>query len=240
MTPAPASPAPPPALLENALLAGHPDFGELVFVRHGQQAANNLNDPLRQKDGDAPLSELGTIQAHAAALELERESIDAMYTSDLARARSTAQLIADPHGIEPVIDPDCARSASTATSRRGGRCWTRSGPTAWPRLYRRFEVERSWDAFRLTEPRDAKRSVSNEAMEAILDAHPPTSRVVIVCHGGVINVIVRRVIGVDADMIFFPAHGSISRIGRGPGRLGIVSLNERAHLAHALGVHITY
>jgi hypothetical protein len=41
---------------------------------------------------------------------------------------------------------------------------------------------------------------------------------------------VRHVIGLDADMFFFPAHASITRIARGRGRLAVRTLNEQHHL----------
>ena len=77
-------------------------------------------------------------------------------------------------------------------------------------------------------------------MTSILGAHDPSAKVVVVCHGAVINLIVQEVVGTGPDMLYYPAHASISRIGRGEDRLGIVSLNERSHLMRYPGSTVTY
>jgi 2,3-bisphosphoglycerate-dependent phosphoglycerate mutase len=50
------------------------------------------------------LSELGRRQAGAIAHRLRSESFDSVYTSDLSRARTTAETIALPHGIPVILD----------------------------------------------------------------------------------------------------------------------------------------
>jgi broad specificity phosphatase PhoE len=50
------------------------------------------------------LSELGRRQARAIADRLRPESFDSIYTSDLSRARTTAETIASPHGIPVILD----------------------------------------------------------------------------------------------------------------------------------------
>ena len=50
------------------------------------------------------LSELGHRQARAIADRLRSERIDRIYSSDLQRARETAQTIARPHGLHVTTD----------------------------------------------------------------------------------------------------------------------------------------
>jgi hypothetical protein len=48
------------------------------------------------------------------------------------------------------------------------------------------------------------------------------------------------VVGIESDMFSYPAHASISRIGRGDRRLAVQFLNELAQLCCADGPEVTY
>ncbi|MDA8047152.1 MAG: histidine phosphatase family protein [Actinomycetota bacterium] len=221
------------SLLEEGLLVcseGESPFGELILVRHGQQRTNSFNDPLRTRSGDMELSEMGITQAEATAEELSGEPVAAVYSSDLARALSTATCIAARHQMEVRVDPRLREVGVYRDVPAGASVQEAIGADGAAEVRRRFLAERSWDAFPLTEPRAEREGRVAAAVDAILAAHPHHEKVVVVCHGGVINLIVRRVLGVPEDMVFYPAHASISRLGRSPERLGIVTLNERAHL----------
>jgi broad specificity phosphatase PhoE len=72
------------------------------LVRHG---ATEWNASGRfQGHTDVELSELGRRQARAIALRLRPESFDRIYTSDLSRARTTAETIAASRGISVIPD----------------------------------------------------------------------------------------------------------------------------------------
>lgn len=75
----------------------------LVVVRHGA-TANNL---AAQFTGqlDIPLSPLGEQQALALASALDHERFDMLISSDLQRARSTLQPLADRLGLPVRLDP---------------------------------------------------------------------------------------------------------------------------------------
>ncbi len=65
---------------------------KLILVRHGETEDNAANIVQGQTHGR--LSTNGRSQAKLAALRLESTKIDAVYTSDLDRARATAEAIA--------------------------------------------------------------------------------------------------------------------------------------------------
>lgn len=52
-----------------------------------------------------PLTAQGRLQAEAVAQALAGTSAAAVYTSPLERARTSAEVIAKPHRLEPVIEP---------------------------------------------------------------------------------------------------------------------------------------
>ena len=71
-------------------------------MRHG---ATDWNLQHRcQGASDRDLSEVGLRQAEAIALSLRGENLSAIYASDLKRARHTAEVIGQPHGLPVLIE----------------------------------------------------------------------------------------------------------------------------------------
>jgi len=77
---------------------------ELLLVRHGETAWNA--ERRFQGHADPPLNDVGRRQARVLADELAGERIDAVYASDLARARETAAIVAERRGIPVVALPE--------------------------------------------------------------------------------------------------------------------------------------
>ena len=69
----------------------------LILVRHGSTAWNE--EGKYQGTIDIPLSDRGRQEAEMVAERLRDEKIDAVYSSNLRRARETAEIIARPHGL---------------------------------------------------------------------------------------------------------------------------------------------
>lgn len=63
----------------------------LILVRHAQTASNAERRYMGQED--SPLTKAGRMQAAAVAARLAHQGIDALYTSDLGRASTTAEAI---------------------------------------------------------------------------------------------------------------------------------------------------
>jgi broad specificity phosphatase PhoE len=74
----------------------------LLLVRHGETDWNR--DGRWQGGSDTRLNDLGREQARALAERLDG-SIDVLYSSDLARARETAEIVAAKLGLEVHVDP---------------------------------------------------------------------------------------------------------------------------------------
>jgi hypothetical protein len=73
----------------------------LLLVRHGETDWN-ADGRLQGR----PLSDFGRRQARELAGELEDEELDAIYSSDLARAQETAEIVGERIGLPVVLDPD--------------------------------------------------------------------------------------------------------------------------------------
>jgi broad specificity phosphatase PhoE len=76
----------------------------ILLARHGETDWNL--ERRVQGHSDRPLNESGRAQALALADRLSTESLDAVYSSDLARARETAAVIAARHGLDVIETSD--------------------------------------------------------------------------------------------------------------------------------------
>jgi alpha-ribazole phosphatase/probable phosphoglycerate mutase len=76
----------------------------IFLVRHGEVEGNSGPNRTFAGWGDKPLTEKGIAQARAVAERLASAPLKAVYSSDLQRARVTAEHIAAKHGLEVVAD----------------------------------------------------------------------------------------------------------------------------------------
>jgi broad specificity phosphatase PhoE len=75
----------------------------LLLARHGETDWNS--ERRWQGHADQPLNERGREQARALAAELAARPLDAIYSSDLLRARETAEIVASALGLEVRVEP---------------------------------------------------------------------------------------------------------------------------------------
>ncbi|HET7566757.1 MAG TPA: histidine phosphatase family protein [Gaiellaceae bacterium] len=75
----------------------------LLLVRHGETDWNA--EGRLQGHTDTPLNDYGRRQAKQLAEQLAGEPLDAVYASDLARARETAEILGERLGLTVVLDP---------------------------------------------------------------------------------------------------------------------------------------
>jgi uncharacterized phosphatase len=77
-----------------------PKIGLFYFIRHGETDWNRKG--IYQGPHDIPLNETGIAQAKEAAVKLASLDIDAIVTSPLSRALSTAKIISEVKGDWPL------------------------------------------------------------------------------------------------------------------------------------------
>ena len=71
---------------------------EIFLVRHGE---TDFNKELRyQGHMDVDLNQKGYLQAQKISKRLSTQKIDEVYSSDLKRAKNTAEVIVDPHNLK--------------------------------------------------------------------------------------------------------------------------------------------
>jgi broad specificity phosphatase PhoE len=133
----------------------------LLLIRHGETDWNA--DGRLQGQTDRPLSDFGRTQARQLADALAEEELEAIYSSDLARARETAEIVGGRLGLPVSLDQDLRE-----------RDWgTWEGLTA---------VERDHVEF-VGESTEAHQERILGALRRISDRHPDGS-VLVVTHGG--------------------------------------------------------
>ncbi|MBU2615872.1 MAG: histidine phosphatase family protein [Nanoarchaeota archaeon] len=76
---------------------------KVYLIRHGESEGNKLGINQGQRN-DFPLTEKGREQARKIGKRLAKEKISAIYSSDLKRAKETAEIIGKSHGFLPLLD----------------------------------------------------------------------------------------------------------------------------------------
>ncbi len=87
----------------------NPSF-TLYLARHGETDYNRRR-LMQGRSIDASLNERGALQAEALAERMADVPLDAVYASTLKRAWQTADLLARPHGLVPLLLPDLVEMA---------------------------------------------------------------------------------------------------------------------------------
>ncbi len=201
----------------------------LIVVRHGETLYNVQSRYTGQSD--IPLSALGEQQAAALGKRLAAEPLAAIAASDLQRARVTAQAIARYHKL-PVQEDVDLREISFGT-------W--EGATYNEIVARDADLVQRW----LADP-TIHAPPGGETVIQLRDRVAPAlqrwrtrwpeATILWAVHGGVIEVLLCHVLGVDLKLRWQFRHenASITEIDLGCKGTRIVRLNETAHLDELL------
>ncbi|MEY4165284.1 MAG: hypothetical protein RL419_1126 [Actinomycetota bacterium] len=191
---------------------------ELIIVRH----ALPLRVEKESGRADPELSAEGQLQAEALGTYLSHESVDAIYSSPLVRARQTAA-------------PLARRLSITIREEDGIAEWDRNSNEYIPMEEMRATNHPKWQAMMRgewvsDENQEEFNSRVRHSFDSIIEAHQ-SDRVVVVCHGGVINYYISHILGMPSTQFFYPHYTSIHRVKAiAGGRRSLVALNETAHL----------
>jgi len=199
----------------------------LIAVRHGETAWNA--DARLQGQLDIPLNAKGRWQAARVAQALAQEPVAAVYSSDLARAWQTADAIAAPHTLQ--IRPE-VRLRERAFGQFEGRTFAdieRELPEQAERWRRRdpdFSPPGGGEDLRTFQAR---------VVEAVgdLSARHAGELVVLVAHGGVMDVLYRAATrqALQAPRTWLLGNASVNRLLYTAQGLTLVGWADDTHLA---------
>jgi len=197
----------------------------LIVVRHGETAWNV--DTRIQGQLDIGLNATGERQAQQLGEALADETVAAVYASDLSRAWNTARAVAGSLGIEVIAEPRLRERAFgqfegrtfadiEANSPDDARRWRTRDPEFAPAGGESLIVFRE----RVT------------AVVAELSARHPGEQVVLVAHGGVMDVLYRAATGqaLQAPRTWHLGNAAINRLLWTPQGLSLVGWGDIAHL----------
>lgn len=200
---------------------------EILLVRHGETLWNT--EGRIQGQLDSPLSSAGLIQADALARRLAAERPDRLFTSDLGRARQTAEPIARATGLVPQVDP-----------RLRERCYGHFEGRIWPEIKHEFRGDRDahWDHS------SRVKAVGGESLREFRDRvlgaleriarSAAESKVVVVAHGGVLGMLYRHVMGIPAQAprSYAMPNAGVNRFRFDSGDWSLIDWGDLSHLDH--------
>ena len=212
--------------------AAHPPTN-ILLIRHGETAWNA--ERRLQGHLDIPLNEEGERQARLLAEALAPEPIDLLVSSDLGRARQTAQAVATLRGMPLLIEPGLRE-----------RCYGGFEGLLYSEIEQRFPAEfAAWQARDIdgTLP-DGKtcgetfRQFYARATAAILGLarQHPGRTLALVAHGGVLECAYRMAgnLSLETPRDFKVYNASINRFRVDDGKLVLQSWGEVSHLRPAV------
>jgi broad specificity phosphatase PhoE len=193
---------------------------EIVLVRHGLPLRVELETGI----ADPELAAEGHEQAAKMAAYLGVEDVEAVYVSPLRRALETARPLCKVLGLEAVVSEGVAEFDRNSREYVPVEELRASNDPRWEKLLRG-----EWDGV------DEDPSIFKARVVATVEdmiARHPGGRVVVVCHGGVINQYLAHVLGIETHIgFFYPKYTSIHRVmAARSGQRSIVSINEASHL----------
>lgn len=198
----------------------------LIFVRHGETPWNVTLQ--YQGQANVPLNERGREQARRAAERLRRFEVSALYSSDLARAWETAEIIGAALGRTPRPMPEI-REIDVGQ-------WEGLTPEE---LYRRFPdhmAEYQRDPARTVrlggESYAQLQARALVALQRIQEEHKQGETIVAVSHGGTIRALLCHVIGLDLALFgrMWLDNGSLTEFRLGSSGWRLMRLNDAAHV----------
>jgi probable phosphoglycerate mutase len=199
---------------------------ELILLRHGE---TDWNRELRfQGHVDVALNSIGLEQARRLAARLAGESAHGLYASDLLRAQQTAMPVAEQLGLAAVSEPQLREQSFGRVDGMRVDDIKAQHPQAWEG-WLRFEEDYCMPEGETT------RQFHARVMEAVnrLSAAHPHKTLVVVTHGGVLDMIFRtaRSLGLSGPRQSDIPNAGLNRVRVREGGIDILAWADVAHLA---------
>jgi probable phosphoglycerate mutase len=197
----------------------------LLLVRHGQSTWNH--ERRIQGQLDPPLSDEGRRQAAQLGRRLAGRKFAGFYSSDLKRAAETAQLVGESIGIDPT--PMAELREIYLGQWEGLR--TEDLAIRFPEAWASWTEEPDWDLVPGGEGSAAFEARVSGMLDTLFKRHTQGD-VLVVTHGGVIQIAIHHVVGRPGRGIFpFRIQNtSVSVLERRIGRVVVSGVNDIGHL----------
>ena len=205
------------------------EASRLCLVRHGETAWNA--EGRVQGQLDIPLSETGLAQARALARVLSQERFSAIHSSDLTRARQTAQPVADLLKQEVIL-------SERLRERHYGVFQSMTYAEAKERIpegYARFKARDPHFAFDNGESLLAFRERALACIRDLAEEHAGENLLVFT-HGGVLEIVYRHATGrgLSTPRDFEIPNAALNRIEIGAAGWRVSAWADIGHLSVAL------
>ncbi|WOD17502.1 histidine phosphatase family protein [Paraburkholderia kirstenboschensis] len=203
---------------------------QILFIRHGETDWNRIKRI--QGHIDIPLGSVGLAQAQSLARRIVDQvkhgaRLDAIYSSDLQRARQTAQPVADALGL-PVHLREGLRERSYGAFQGHD---SDEIATRFPDEYAHWQTR---DPGFTPPGGESQRAFYHRVLHAIepLVAAHPGGRIACVAHGGVLDCVRRFACGLplDAPRDYALLNTSVNVVDFDNGRATVVSWGDVSHL----------
>jgi broad specificity phosphatase PhoE len=173
---------------------------------------------------DPHLTARGLDQAERLSTWLAAEPVHHVVSSPLRRASETAQPLAEAHGLVVETIAGLREWDAGADHYIPMEELRETKDDRWQAM-----VEGRWEDYGGENPERFRERIV-PTLDAVVEAHPGET-VVVVSHGGVINVYLGALLGLSRHLWFDPEYTSISRVRAArSGERSLTSLNETAHL----------
>jgi len=201
------------------------DATRIIAIRHGETPWNV--DTRIQGHRDIPLNDRGRWQAAQVARALAGEPIAAVYASDLLRAHATGAAIAEAAGTPLHAEPDLRERSFGELE---GRTFAEI-EAALPEQARRWRQRDPHFAPEGGESLTLLRARIAE-VTARLAARHVGEQIVLVAHGGVLDVLYRLATGqeLQAPRTWLLANAAVNRLLWTPEALTLVGWGDTGHL----------
>jgi probable phosphoglycerate mutase len=201
------------------------DATRIIAIRHGETLWNV--DTRIQGHRDIPLNDRGRWQAAQVARALAGEPIAAVYASDLLRAHATGAAIAEAAGAPLHAEPDLRERSFGELE---GRTFAEI-EAALPEQARRWRQRDPHFAPEGGESLTLLRARIAE-VTARLAARHVGEQIVLVAHGGVLDVLYRLATGqeLQAPRTWLLANAALNRLLWTPEALTLVGWGDTGHL----------
>ncbi|MDO8682306.1 MAG: alpha-ribazole phosphatase [Armatimonadota bacterium] len=204
-------------------------MGKLYLIRHGEVTWNKR--ACYTGWTDLPLTDNGVSQAVSVAERLKPEPLEAVYCSDLQRAKVTADQIAASHRLTPIVDTDL-RELNYGEWEGVQEAQL---PVRDPDHYAAWVANPAEVGVPAGESFNQLLARVSQAMSRIMEAHPDgtvavvahkSANRVMLCHWLSVNINLYKRTGQD--------NGAINTVIFNPDRVQVEGINDTCHLSAEL------